>query len=182
MQLTEYSGLHDNETGEEVSKVIFLDIDGVMVIDYSAKNRDDDHVHLFDGEALRILNEIVRYTNCHIVISSSWRKRNLSWIRKVFQDRGFEKPERIIGETMRGYHFVEKGAHLPIPRGVEIKAWMDMFLRKIPTGWIDYKGKYAIIDDDSDMLLEQKDCFFKTGTTVGLTAPIGVKIIQHLNL
>lgn len=181
MNLTEYHGMHDNQTGDQVSKVIFLDIDGVMVTDFSAGNLDEEHIHLFDEKAVGILNNIVKSTGCHIVISSSWRKRDLKWIRDVFRDRGFAYPERIIGETMRGYHFVEKGAHLPIPRGVEIKAWMDLFLRKTPSGWIDYKGKYAIIDDDSDMLLEQKDSFFNTKSIVGLTKEIGDRIINHLN-
>ena len=180
-ELTVYHGILDNNTGEEIERVLFLDIDGVMVIDYSKENRDEDHTHLFNPIAVNLLNKIVEITNCHIVISSSWRKRDLAWIRKVFTDRAFIYSDRIIGETMRGYHFVERGAHLPIPRGVEIKAWCDLFIRKTKTGFSNDNYQYAILDDDSDMLLEQKDNFVKTRHEDGLTIAEANRVIYIFN-
>lgn len=177
-----YGGIFERDTTP--TRIIFLDIDGVMVTDFSAENREKEngHDHLFNTISVNLLNAIVDQCDCDIVISSSWRKRDLEWMRNIFSTRGFKYPERIIGETMRGYHFVEKGAHLPIPRGVEIKAWIDKFVRHIPgQGFVNNTFQYAILDDDSDMLLEQKDNFVKTDTLTGLTHKEAQKLIHIFN-
>lgn len=180
-ELTEYHGLCDNKTGDAIERILFLDIDGVMVIDFSKDNRDEDHVHLFNPVSVNLLNSIVEITSCHIVISSSWRKRDAVWIRKIFKERGFKYSERIIGETMRGHYFVTRGAHLPIPRGIEIKAWLDLFVRKTELGFTNKDYQYAILDDDADMLLEQKDCFVQTDSEKGLTLKEADKLIYIFN-
>jgi len=176
-----FQGLFENKTTDEPSRILFLDIDGVMVTDFSARNTDADQVHLFNPIAVNLLNSIVEITNCHIVISSSWRKRDLAWLRKIFLDRGILYSDRIVGETMRGYQFIEQGAHLPIPRGVEIKAWLDMFVRKTETGFTNNAYQYAILDDDADMLLEQRDSFVQTIGTDGLTLQDADKVIYIFN-
>ncbi len=181
-ELSPYHGICENITGQELTRILFLDIDGVMVTDYSKENRDEvTHEHLFNPVAVNLLNAIVEQTECHIVISSSWRKRDTEWIRKVFKDRSFKYPERIVGETMRGYQCVEKSAHLPIPRGVEIKAWLDLFVRKTPAGFTNNNYQYAILDDDSDMLLEQKDNFVKTKGEEGLTVKNAERVLWIFN-
>lgn len=175
-------GLCENKTGEPIERVLFVDIDGVLVTDYSKENRHPEtHEHLFNPVSVILLNSIVQITNCHIVISSSWRKSNLNWIQNVFSDRGFKYPKRIVGETMRGYFFVEKGAHLPIPRGVEIKSWLDLYVRKTISGFKNDNYQYAILDDDSDMLLEQKDNFVQTKSDIGLTMKETDKVIYIFN-
>jgi hypothetical protein len=181
-KLTKYHGICEGLNCSQEVRLIFLDIDGVMATDFSAGNRDENHDHMFNPKAVEHLNSIVHKTDCYIVISSSWRKRDLQWIRKVFEERGFKYPDRIVGETMRGYEFVEKAAHLPIPRGVEIKAWIDLFVRKVEgKGFINNAFQYVIIDDDSDMLLEQKDHFVRTDTFKGLTEIESAKVIYIFN-
>lgn len=57
-------------------------------------------------------------------------------------------------------------------RGHEIQAWLD----KHPE-----VEKYAILDDDSDMLPEQMPNFFKTTFQNGLLEETMYKVIKHLN-
>ncbi len=164
---------------EEIKSLVFLDIDGVICTDFMEFLSDDEHD--FNDKCLRNLEDIVKYSGCHIVISSSWRKCNIQWIRDVFKLRGFKYPERIIGETMRGYQFVEKGCHLPIPRGAEIKSWLDQYIRyKKGEGFTKLTIPYVIIDDNSDMLLEQADNFVQTETKIGLTKKNVVDIVAIL--
>ncbi len=155
-----------------VSKILFLDIDGVL---NNAKSellpRLEDNYPQFDSVCLSNLHHIVEQTGCHIVISSSWRKRDLEWLRTAFSIRGFKYPERIVGETMRGYQFVEEGCHLPICRGTEIKAWIDKFTPNI---------RYCILDDANDMLLSQKGRFVRTKEVPGLTHKNTIRVIEIL--
>jgi len=180
-KITEYHGICDNTTDGSLERILFVDIDGVLVTDFSKDNLDSDHVHLFNPISVNILNKVVEITDCYIVISSSWRKRDLVWMRRIFNERGFKYTDRIIGETMRGYHFVERGAHIPIPRGVEIKAWLDLFVRKTDVGFTNNNYQYAIVDDDADMLLEQTDYFVQTDSEKGLTLKDGNKLIYIFN-
>lgn len=74
---------------------------------------------IFHRECLALLEEIVDNTATKIVITSSWRNKDLKYMREIFSLRGFRYPDAIIGETVRGYEYVKKGAHLPIPRGLK---------------------------------------------------------------
>jgi len=168
----EYHGIYISPP-ETPDKILFLDIDGVMVTDFRPDNMDLSGWHLFNEISVNLLNSIIEVTQCHIVITSTWRKRDVNWIRDIFEARGFKYPELIIGETMRGYHFIEQGVHLPIPRGLEIKAWMD-------TNMGLHKCQYAIVDDDADMLLEQKSNFIQTKSEKGLTLSEAHKLIYIL--
>lgn len=104
------------------------------------------------------------------------------------KQEGFRFCDKIIGVTIRAYHYLDpnKKIHLSIPRGVEIKQWIDTNVHSDNgKNWerkkigVDYT--YVILDDDSDMLLEQKDYFIRTCGDIGLT-PSDVKTaIQILN-
>lgn len=176
-------GIFDDSAGK-MKTVIFLDIDGVLANSecFKSKFMEDDE-HPFSESCMKILNKLVFDTDCHIVITSSWRRSNLEWIRKVFESRGFHWPIRIVGETMRAYNFVHKGVHLPICRGEEIKAWIDKFVYyKKGVGFVrNPEFRYCIIDDDSDMLLCQKDNFVRTNTEKGLTRKDANKVVKILN-
>ncbi len=54
-------------------KVIFLDIEGVLVLDKSNEPHED-YAHPFDKECVAILNELLDETGAEIVITSSWKK------------------------------------------------------------------------------------------------------------
>jgi len=119
-------------------KVIFLDFDGVICVDWD--NYVDEFGHEFRKEYVNNLEYIIKQTSADIVVSSSWRTAGLGAMKLMWEIRSM--PGKIIGITDR----------LNTPRGEEIAE----YLRENPC------DKYVIIDDDSDFLPEQKPFFVKT--------------------
>lgn len=87
-------------------KYIFLDIDGVLATDdcyFKKKFKIDkgkvDMPYPWDLLAIESLNNIIKKTECKIVISSDWRKH---WItpdlKKMFDHYGLP-PDLIVGTT-----------------------------------------------------------------------------------
>jgi hypothetical protein len=165
-----------------MQKIIFLDIDGVIATPEFVK----DGMWALNPNKQKLLGEILEKTNAQIVLSSSWRKHTLKDTITFMENEGFLFCNKLIGVTIRAYHYIERGIHLSIPRGVEIKQWLDTnthsnngknYKRKILG--VDYQ--YVILDDDSDMLLEHKDNFIKTDSLIGLTQEDVEKAIEILN-
>lgn len=145
-------------------KLLFLDIDGVLnsLVWYKIRNLDENRFKdkdrsLFtrtceeiDPRPLNLLKEFVEENNIKIVVSSSWRLlMPYTELKEVFKKVGWEEAPLIADTSNFG------------SRGEEIKAFIRDF--KLP---ID---SYAIIDDDSDMTIEQKKSHFvKTEWCFGL--------------
>ena len=104
-----------------MEKYIFLDIDGVIAIPSVVK----DGLWGLSPDKQFLLGTILDQTDAQIVLSSSWRKSTLGETLLFMEKEGFKFNHRIVGITIRAYHYLEKGIHLSIPRGVEIKQWMD---------------------------------------------------------
>lgn len=175
-------------------KILFLDVDGVI-------NTQKYHFSKFDEECLERIKRIIETTGCKIVISSSWREGNLEKTKKRFPEW---MHEHIIDETIRGYHETRKGSSLPIVRGNEIKHWVDRNLKypwhanpemdemyreynedgsfkKMKSNNLNTHYTYVIIDDDSDMLLEQMEQFIQTDSYKGINDSDVEKAILILN-
>ena len=102
-------------------------------------------------------------TNCKICISSVWKncvKDPNDW-EKILVKLGF--PENT---------FVGITPNRETLRGTEIQKWLD---KNQPV------EKYAIVDDDSDMLPEQMQNFFLTDNYCGLTPTTLYKMKRHFN-
>lgn len=180
-----------------MTKIIFLDVDGVI--------NTPPYVD-FNQRCLAQLYRIIDATVADIVVSSSWRCGDVPETKKLFVERGFNfwYTDRIIGETCRGYHFTVTGSYLAIVRGNEIKTWIDRSLiypwhaqPKLDKEYRIYnedgsfqkmrsnkQGKdfqYVILDDDSDMLYDQKDNFIHTNGLIGLTEKDADEAIRILN-
>lgn len=165
-----------------MKKILFLDIDGVIAIPEPVKKCGLNHKRQL------LLGKILKETNCDIVISSSWRKHTLEDTKQYFLDNGFIFTDKIIGVTIRAYHYIDTNEkiHLSIPRGVEIKQWLDTNIHsnngkdfnRLKLG-VDFT--YCILDDDSDMLLEHRNNFIKTNGSNGLTQKDVDKTIAILN-
>lgn len=138
-------------------KVLFLDIDGVVncgrtTTRYRGIIGIDPHMAFLVGR-------IVLNTGAKIVLSSSWR--------------GWPEGEEEIRKKV--YDFIDCTKHVPdedAVRGDEIKEWLDRHPEV---------ERYAILDDDSDMLLEQMDHLFRTEWETGINPEIADKIIAYLN-
>ena len=143
-------------------KIVFLDIDGVLNSKETLK-RCGGGILGIDPYLVSIFNHIILETDAEIVISSSWRHspRGMEDIKKALVHPILDKTPKCCAGI----------------RGVEIYQWINKN--------IDYDKrddlKYAILDDDSDMLLWQKDSFFQTTFDKGITKEIVQKVIKHLN-
>lgn len=168
-----------------MKKILFLDFDGVITTEKSRYN--------LDREKIDLLGKIIKETDCQIVISSSWRQNTLEQTIKNITTVGdcsrvpfpFPYHDRVVGITIRAYQYVVHGIHLSIPRGVEIKQWIDTHIHS--DNGVNWSRKssedfrYVILDDDCDMLLEQKDNFVHTDSYEGLSEDDVKRAIEILN-
>lgn len=146
-----------------INKILFLDFDGVITT--------FDSKYKLDKTKLDLLGKIIDSTNCNIVISSSWRKRDLqSTIEYLSDDTQFFMNNmkfpfchKIIGVTKRLPERI---------RGLEIKKWIEDN---------NFFGNYVILDDDTDMLEEQKAYFINTHPLDGLNENDVEQVIKILN-
>ena len=143
-------------------KVLFLDIDGVVncenTFKMGARNRSP---YPLDPEMAFMVGKIQMYTGCVVVLSSSWR-HSKEGVKAV--EDGIVPVFDITGNSNL-VNYEDR------PRGHEIQAWLD----KHPE-----VERYAILDDDSDMLDSQKENFFQTSWKTGLTEQIMNAVIEHL--
>jgi len=86
----------------------------------------------------------LKTTDIQIVLSSTWRNHPDMW-------------EHL---HQAGIRWLDKTPRLTTERGYEIKKWID--------DHPDLVDRYAILDDNSDMLSEQLPRFVQTDTFVGL--------------
>ena len=164
-------------------KIIFLDMDGVIATPKSL----DGGMWGITKECQELLGLILQRTNAELVISSSWRYATVEKTKEHFASKGFAYCDKIVGVTVRGYHHIEKGFPMSIPRGVEIKQWIDnnihrdngkgAFVRKK----LGEDYRYVILDDDDDMLLEQAPYFVRCDSEIGLTVSKADYAVQILN-
>lgn len=167
-----------------MKKIIFLDIDGVLATPEYLK----DGQWALNPEKQKILGELLTQTDAEIVLSSSWRGETLEVTKELMRREGFLFTDKLVGVTIRAYQYLDrsKKIHLSIPRGVEIKQWIDTHIHSDNgKNWERKKlGKdytYVILDDESDMLLEHKDNFIKTDSAIGLTIDDVISAVEILN-
>jgi len=131
-------------------KILFLDHDGVICLkdnfgtrfkkgfhlDNSILNRFDD----FDKESIKVLNDIIKQTDCEIVVSSDWRHLvSIEEMGMYYEYHGvLKKPFDFtpsINDIEIPINFEwERFYDLEQSRGMEIKEW----LKKHPevTQWV----------------------------------------------
>ena len=131
--------------------ILFLDIDGVLNSGRSAialggmpHGLAPEQLAKFDQVALGLVRRLCADTGCQIVVSSSWRRLH-GW-----RDIGAALGLPVVGDTPQLNN---------VPRGGEIAAWMEQ--NGTP-------GRWAIVDDDSDMLPEQMSRFVQTDFNNGI--------------
>lgn len=160
------------DRGKKV-RLLFLDIDGILNSETyykrRAENKDTRPYPLseFDPEAVKQYMRIIQETGAKTVISSSWR--HTDGLRSILKNVGFRGSPLDFEIT----------PYLGTIRGLEIKKYMEDYLDKYPEDKIE---NYCIIDDDIDMLYEQKDNFVKCDAYYGgLTKEKANEVIKILN-
>lgn len=152
-------------------KILFLDIDGVLnsvrsAVAYNGYplvlNKEEIRgEEKFDEVALNLIRKLCDETGCVIVLSSTWRY----YYEPSILGRLLNLP--IVDKTPR---------KLTSSRGEEIRMWFDDWNSKINPKI----EKYAIVDDDSDMLESQKEFFVKTSCIDGLSYENYKKLLELL--
>lgn len=151
-------------------KIVFLDIDGVLnhQLFYQEKSQKDRYNEVgrdlcnLDPTRVQMLNKLKDVAK--FVISSTWRKlHTLEEIKSLLELCGFEgeiidKTPTLSFEQTNGLY------HGSVPRGCEIKRWVED--NKI------HSKDYIILDDDSDMLYNQRNNFLLVDGYCGLTPNI----------
>jgi hypothetical protein len=149
-----------------MKKIIFLDIDGVLnSSDYLATRSKDESEDLYkyldnfiDERAVLVLEEIASKSNAEIVISSTWRLYHFETLKTLLPNKGLTS--KIIGKTPN-----KKGCC----RGCQIHQWIRDNISYLEVDSASSFKSYLILDDDTDMLLQQKDNFIHITNDYGLT-------------
>ena len=174
-------------------KIIFLDIDGVLNHHTFFKKRYNEKRHektikkengkltkkskvdfygeMIDPESVEILNELIEETKAKIVISSTWRiGKDIETLQMILDKHGFIG--EIIDKTPRGCGCYK--------RGNEIYEWIRANDKMLGAASYEFKS-YIILDDDSDMLLWQRENFINIDQHVGITPTNVYKSKRILN-
>lgn len=139
-----------------MARVLFLDVDGVL--NHSGSYTGNAlGAQPIEPDAVALLNEVIDATGCYIVLSSSWRGmgeledklRACGALRHVYP---------MDWRTPRLESVTKGGVIVATVRGNEIATWLQCH---------PDVERYAIVDDDSDMLPEQKPFFVQTSFTGG---------------
>ena len=161
-----------------MDKVIFLDIDGVLNSKkWFVNNNFRKQKFEIDPDAVKLLNHVIRKTDAKIVISSTWRMgREINWFRYMFNE--IQLYGNVVGKTRSFNH-----NKCTIPRGTEIEDYCKECYG-YPSYFEEHPSRlksYVILDDDSDMLYNQKDNFINTTFEYGLQEKHIPMIISILN-
>lgn len=125
-----------------MSAILFLDVDGVLNCLNTWGSCDD----MIDPDCCARLLNLLERTQARVVLSSSWR--GMAPLEKRLERAGVMA--HVIGRTPH------KRTNDQV-RGHEIELWMRSHPAELGEG-----GRYAIVDDDADMLPEQMARFVQT--------------------
>lgn len=130
-------------------KILFLDIDGVLnstrtCVAFGGYPFELSQIGAFDQVSIRLLQRLCDSAGVQVVLSSAWRLSN----------------EPKAAADALGLPIIDRTPYIPGPRGGEIQDWLD----RHPD-----VERYAILDDDADMLPTQLLSFVRTDAHEGLT-------------
>lgn len=153
-------------------KILFMDVDGVLnyrsiFIVGDPKFRG---IHTLCDDAIARIHRVVAETGCFVVLSSTWRCHG-SNVEALKARNGFPNPHPDF-KTKEIHRTYQHSKILMPGRGFEIADWL---------GRNPGVTRYAIVDDDDDMLDEQRPFFVKTSFETGLLDHHADKLIEILN-
>jgi len=140
-----------------LAPIVFLDIDGVL---NSARSRQEFALRpqrYFDPKAVDALNQVMDGAHADIVVISSWRMGNLSWLKGLMKAAGVHG--RVIGETPDLCAPRPSGLLVARCRGDEVQAWLDAQ---------PVRPDRFVIFDDSEEFGQLTDRLVRTDYATGL--------------
>ncbi len=159
-------------------KIIFLDIDGVLVNRKSLMERPRPHRHSnADPDCVAALNHIAAETGAGIVVSSVWRiGRTRADLREIVNSH-FGVIGSVLDKTPHMTTKKDFGTLMAIEVSAERGDEIDYWLRSDHRWPIE---SFAILDDDDDMGIH-KGRLVKTEFEPGLTMADAERAIRILN-
>ena len=152
-----------------MTKIIFLDFDGVLnteyyqgLLQYQGKPWQDEYGAFFDPKAVKQLKRIIDATDADIVVESSWKYLGLDAMKELWEVRNL--PGTIIDITP---------SLLGKNKGVEIASWLSKYAKQ--------DIRYVIIDDEYVILDSQLPHFILTNPYEGITEEQANRAISMLN-
>lgn len=177
----------------KVKPIIFLDLDGVFNCQtFYESNQFKDY-----KEANKKLKKSVKSGNISKLeyYSSKICRERIGWFNSLCKDidaevvmsasirvrKTVQELQDIFDYSGATFKIISKTERLGYERGIEISKWLRDNIKPETHGcnYFDFH-KYAIIDDDSDMLLNQRPNFFQTDNYSGLTPTICYKIKRFI--
>lgn len=157
--------------------IIFLDVDGVLNCELFYEQRIkktpstklEHDIDQFCPKRIGWLNRLCEETGAKVVLSSTWRYSGLEYCRNIFKE---------VGATFEIIDITPKMVANGFVRGNEIRYWIMKNKELLGYDVSDFHT-YAIIDDDSDMLYEQRNNLFLTDGYSGLTPNVCYRIKRH---
>ena len=154
-----------------ITKLIFLDVDGVLNASKTWQGPHADSLNTLDPAMCDVLGHIVKETGATVVLSSTWRlhPHSLPKLHKWLEERGVH----IHSHTR---DLCSEHGHRNT-RGHEIQRWVDDH-----THLLSEDVRLVILDDDSDFNEDQLPFHVKTDFMGdGLTAQHAEWAISILN-
>eukprot|EP01121_Diplochlamys_sp_Union-15-3_P016181 TRINITY_DN545_c0_g1_i2.p1 TRINITY_DN545_c0_g1~~TRINITY_DN545_c0_g1_i2.p1 ORF type:complete len:161 (-),score=28.69 TRINITY_DN545_c0_g1_i2:150-596(-) len=145
---------------EESHKILFLDIDGVLML---FNNRG-----VWNKDCLQQLKRIETETKARIVLSSNWKRSesNMERLKKEFSNYGISVPIDCTPE-------LEYENCIAFSRCKEILKWLEDYPHKV-SHWV------AVDDMDLSLNKEFETRFIRTGREIGLTSKKADELIALL--
>jgi hypothetical protein len=136
---------------DKETRVIFLDMDGVLCTQRAHRAyAEQAFMQHLDPVAVRMLARLCKTTEAQLVLSSTWREfHDKSAMTCILMNAGFG----IVPWHQNWCTPKLRNAQ----RGAEIQSWLE----------VHKPARYCILDDDSDMLDEQKPFFVQTPSNDG---------------
>lgn len=142
-----------------------MDIDGVLNSKtyYKTVDRTKKDWNRFNPLAVEMIKRLIEEFKSSIVISSTWRFAFVKELKNELIKSGLVKYLHKDWKTPEAY---------PSHRGEEINLWLDNHPEAID---------YVIIDDDENILEEQKNWFIRTDINEGMTEEHYYKVRQMIS-
>ena len=127
-----------------IKSLLFLDIDGVLNCFGPDGHPPHPFKDKFEADKIELLNEIIKATNCFVVLSSAWRKCNsFLRMRAIFSRVGLLQPRKRYIDHVPCMCDFRPRMH---GRGHQIEEYL-----KQNDQWIEQPPNIVILDDRDDM-------------------------------